>query len=189
MPGTDAEHRAARGEGTDQAAGYAGWEAVYEDNVRRIHRLMYGKVGNRPDAEDLTSQVFTAAFRSLRITATVGEVRAYLLATARTVLATHWQQTLGRQVTVVDVAVDGLEDYGAPGAGHARRPAEERAARILASLPERHREILRLRFFHGCDVREAAAAMGITIANAKVLQHRALRKAAALEAESAGAAG
>lgn len=84
-------------------ATYPDWEAIYEDNVGRIHRLMFTKVGNRADSEDLTSQVFLAALPSLRPTATIGEVRAYLLATARTVLAGHWQRTLGRQVTLIDV--------------------------------------------------------------------------------------
>ncbi|MFG1807675.1 RNA polymerase sigma factor [Streptomyces sp. NPDC049040] len=156
---------------------------MYEDNVGRIHRLMYSKVGNRPDAEDLTSQVFVTALRSLRTTASVGEVRAYLLATARTVLAGHWQRTLGRQVTVIDLDIDtaALEDGAARGGEQHNGRAEERTARILAALPERHRQILTLRFLLGHDVREAAAEMGITVANAKVLQHRALRKAAALD--------
>ena len=68
-------------------AAYADWEAVYRDNVDRVYRMMFVKVGNRPDAEDLTAEVFLAALRPLRMSASVGEVRAYLLATARTVLA------------------------------------------------------------------------------------------------------
>jgi RNA polymerase sigma-70 factor (ECF subfamily) len=159
---------------------YPGWEAIYEDNLARIHRLMYSKVGNRPDAEDLTSQVFLTALKSLRTTATVGEVRAYLLATARTVLAAHWQRTLGRQATVIDTDVTDLQDYTPPPPGRPT-PAEQHATRILDALPERHRRILVLRFLLGYSVREAAADMNITIANAKVLQYRALRKAAGLE--------
>ncbi|MEU0603414.1 sigma-70 family RNA polymerase sigma factor [Streptomyces sp. NPDC006393] len=160
---------------------YPGWEAIYEDNVGWIHRLMYNKVGNRPDAEDLTSQVFLTALKPLRTTATVGEVRAYLLATARTVLAAHWQRTLGRQITVIDIDVTDLEDYAEPVGHHVSSRAEEHAGRILAALPERHRRILSLRFLLGYSVKEAAADMGITVANAKVLQYRALRKAAGLE--------
>jgi RNA polymerase sigma-70 factor (ECF subfamily) len=160
---------------------YSGWEAIYEDNVGRIHRLMYSKVGNRPDAEDLTSQVFLTALKSLRTTATVGEVRAYLLATARTVLAEHWHRTLGRQVTVIDIDVTGLEDYAEPVRDRQPSRADEQSARILAALPERHRRILVLRFLLGYSIKEAAADMDITVTNAKVLQHRALRKAAGLE--------
>lgn len=35
---------------------YPGWEAAYRDNVGRLYRLMYSRVGNRPDAEDLTAE-------------------------------------------------------------------------------------------------------------------------------------
>ena len=52
---------------------------------------------------------------------------------------------------------------------------------MLAPLPERHRRILELRFLEGRSVREAAHEMGISVGNAKVLQHRALRMAARLD--------
>ncbi len=56
--------------------------------------------------------------------------------------------------------------------------APQRAAKILASLPDRYRRILELRFLEACSIKEAAQAMGVTVSNAKVLQHRALRMAA-----------
>src|ERR1700683_1960171 len=74
---------------------YADWESVYRDNVARLYRLMYSRVGNRPDAEDLTSEVFRTALRPLRLVSSKGEVRAYLLMTAQTVLASHWRRHLG----------------------------------------------------------------------------------------------
>jgi hypothetical protein len=81
---------------------YPDWEAIYRDNVGRVYRLLYAKVGNAPDAEDLTTEVFLAALGPLRGEASVGEVRAYLLAAARTALASHWRRTLGRQITTLD---------------------------------------------------------------------------------------
>src|SRR5882724_4975801 len=81
---------------------YPDWEAVYRDNVDRIYRLMFAKVGNRPDAEDLTAEVFLTALRPLRVSASRGEVRTYLVMTARTVLAGFWRRTLGREVTTFD---------------------------------------------------------------------------------------
>lgn len=161
-------------------AAYPDWAAIYTDNVGRIYRLMFSKVGNRPDAEDLTSQVFLAAFGPLRATAEMAKVRAYLSATARTVLAEHWRRTLGHQVTEIDPMTD-LEDYSATRPAPADGQADERAARILRALPERQRQILVLRFLRGYSVRQAAAELGVSVANAKVLQHRALRAAAGLE--------
>ncbi len=164
-------------------AAYPDWDAIYADNVGRIYRLMFAKVGNRPDAEDLTSQVFLAAYGPLRATAGVGQVRAYLTATARTVLAEHWRRTLGHQVTEIDLETTDLEDYTGPAAADetVNGPAQQRATRILRALPERQRQILVLRFLRGYSIRQAATELGVSIANAKVLQHRALRAAAGLD--------
>jgi RNA polymerase sigma-70 factor (ECF subfamily) len=164
-------------------AAYPDWDAIYADNVGRIYRLMFAKVGNRPDAEDLTSQVFLAAYGPLRATAGVGQVRAYLTATARTVLAEHWRRTLGHQVTEIDLETTDLEDYTGPAAADetVNGPAQQRAARILRALPERQQQILVLRFLRGYSIRQAATELGVSIANAKVLQHRALRAAAGLD--------
>ncbi|SDW41822.1 RNA polymerase sigma-70 factor, ECF subfamily [Amycolatopsis xylanica] len=155
---------------------YANWEAIYRDNVDRVYRLMFAKVGNRPDAEDLTAEVFMTALKPLRVSASVGEVRAYLLATARTVLAGHWRRTLGREVTALDV--DRVAEEFTPETMDAESVAKAEA--ILAELPERYRTVLRLRFLEACSLKEAAAALGVTVGNAKVLQHRALRQAAAV---------
>ena len=113
---------------------YRDWEAIYRDNVERVYRLMFVKVGNRPDAEDLTTEVFLTALGPLRVSASVGEVRAYLLATARTVLAAHWRRTLGRQITTLDD--DRIEDV--PTEAPSNEVATGRAQRILAALPERY---------------------------------------------------
>ncbi len=156
------------------AGSYTGWESIYRDNVHRVYRLLFARVGNRHDAEDLTTEVFLAALRPLRTTASVGEVRAYLTVTARTVLAAYWRRTLGHPVTTLDedVADEPLQEP--PSASETLRQVEA----ILEELPERQRRILQLRFLGACSIKEAAAELGITVSNAKVLQHRALRKAA-----------
>jgi RNA polymerase sigma factor (sigma-70 family) len=153
---------------------YPNWDAIYVDNVTRIYRLMYSKVGNRPDAEDLSAEVFVAALGPLRVSASRGEVRAYLLATARTVLAGYWRRRLGVEVTAID------PDAELRGPDEPDRPsrAPERARRVLGSLPERYRRILELRFLQAMSLKEAAREMEVTVGNAKVLQHRALRLAA-----------
>jgi RNA polymerase sigma factor (sigma-70 family) len=157
--------------------GYASWDELYLDNVVRLYRLMFSKVGNRQDAEDLTGEVFLAALRPLRADASRGEVRAYLGATARTVLAGYWRRRLGVEVTALGLeeAAQFLDDP----------PTESKAAEkvqgVLAGLPDRHRRILELRFLESRSIKEAAHEMGISVANAKVLQHRALRMAARSE--------
>ena len=62
-------------------------------------------------------------------------------------------------------------------------PAKVRT--LLARLPDNYRRILELRFLQAFSVREAADQMGVSVANAKVLQHRALRMAAQTREEGA----
>ena len=161
---------------------YPDWETVYRDNVDRVYRTLFARVGNRPDAEDLTAEVFLAALRPLRIGASVGEVRAYLHATIRTVLAQHWRRTLGLEVTTLDDEHTdlALAEPAAPS------DAPRRASAILDALPDSYRRVLELRFLDSCSVGETAAAMGVTPGNAKVLQHRALRRAAQLARQAQG---
>ena len=163
--------------GVVDATTYADWESVYRDNVVGIYRLMFRHVGNAPDAEDLAQEVLMRTLRTLRLPAPSHEVRSYLVKTARTVLADHWRKHYAATETVMD-----LEHLSGP----VLIPSEpdgrsaERAVRILNLLPDHFRRILELRFLHSCSVSEAAAEMKVSTANAKVLQYRALRKAAEL---------
>jgi RNA polymerase sigma factor (sigma-70 family) len=161
---------------------YADWESVYRDNVSRLYRLIYARVGNRPDAEDLTAEVFRAALGPLRLGSSKGEVRSYLLATAQTVLASHWRRTLGLSVTSIDPEAD-IDALAEPSGREEPSDAPQRAGRILAALPERYRRILELRFLEACTIKEAARTMDVSVSNAKVLQYRALRMAAKVGAE------
>ena len=103
---------------------YTDWESVYRDNIDRLYRLMYARVGNRPDAEDLTSEVFRTALGPLRLASSKGEVKSYLLVTARTVLASHWRRRLGLSVTSIDPAAD--LPYLAEPSGRANLPTRQR---------------------------------------------------------------
>ncbi len=141
---------------------------------------MFSRVGNRPDAEDLTSEVFRAALGPLRLSSSKGEVRSYLLTTAQTALASHWRRRFGLEVTDIDPDTDTRYVAEAP----ALSDAPERTARILGALPDRYRRVLELRFLEACSIKEAARAMDVSVSNAKVLQHRALRMAASMREET-----
>lgn len=153
------------------------WTAIYQQHAALIQRTLLGKVRNQADAEDLTAEVFVRAMKPIRVTASEYEIRSYLLATTRTVLADHWKRTLRQPTTTLrdDIpeparAADAVDD----GRPHAHAHA------ILARLPERYRQILELRFLRSHSLSEAADVLGITVNNAKVLQHRALSRAARL---------
>ena len=60
------------------------------------------------------------------------------------------------------------------------RPAEL-VERILRVLPQHYRDVLACRFLLNLSIKETATRMGLSEANVKVLQFRALKRAADLE--------
>jgi RNA polymerase sigma-70 factor (ECF subfamily) len=165
----------------DAEATEGDWETVYRDHVVPVFRYVYARTGNRADAEDVTSQVFERALPRLRLRASIGEVRNYLLVTSRTVLADHWATRYGVQTAELDDERVSLAVITPGGSDVAGTQTTHRAHELLGRLPENYRRVLELRFLRGCSVRETAHEMGISVANAKVLQWRALRRAAQLE--------
>ena len=165
------------------AAGvYTEWESVYQDNVVGIYQLVIRRVGNAADAEDLAQEVLIRTLKTLRLPAPVHNVRAYLVKTARTVLADHWRRYYGARAGLSEYERIPTESISAAPNG----VATDRAQRLLALLPDRFNRILELRFLRGYSIREAANEMGLTEVNARVLQFRALRKAAEFEKEVMG---
>jgi len=155
---------------------YPNWESVYQDNVIGIYQLVFRKVGNSADAEDLAEEVLMHTLKTLRLPAPVPTVRAYLVKTARTVLADHWRRHYAARDAASELEKMPIEITTNP-------DAADRAQRLLSLLPDHFRNILELRFLRGYSVREAAGELGVTESNARVLQFRALRKAAELERE------
>jgi RNA polymerase sigma-70 factor (ECF subfamily) len=154
----------------------AGAVEVALDELELVYAFIYARVGNRPDAEDLTQQVALKAIPRLREGSSAASIRAYLFATARTVLASFWATKLG-------MPEDELRDELALG-DEPESPspdASERVNRILAALPPNYRRVLELRFLRGYSLREVAAEIGSTVGGVKVMQLRALRAAARAE--------
>jgi RNA polymerase sigma factor (sigma-70 family) len=163
----------------DRAGREVEWEVIYRQHVTSIYRMIYAKVGNQADAEDLTSEVFLHALPHLRVATSGGQVHQYLVVTARSVLANHWRRHYGVVLTVLD------DDVAPPVSpvGVVEDDADDKemaVASILTQLPDNYRRVLRLRFLEGASVKGTAAAMGISVNNAKVVQHRALQQAAKL---------
>ncbi len=59
--------------------------------------------------------------------------------------------------------------------------ATVRVQRLLQALPAPYRDVLTCRFLLNLSIRETARRMGLTVANVKVMQSRALKRAAELD--------
>jgi RNA polymerase sigma-70 factor (ECF subfamily) len=150
-------------------------EQVYAEYLDPIYRFLYTRVGNREDAEDLTSQVFLKAFRQLDVARDERSIASWLFTVARTVLADHWRNEY-RYGPVAELNENVAERTDAPSVVDDEKV--QHVNEILAFLPARYRAVLEFRFLRGYSVEETAQALGITSGNVKVIQHRALARAA-----------
>jgi RNA polymerase sigma factor (sigma-70 family) len=146
------------------------------EELEMVYAFIFSRVGNRPDAEDLTQQVALKAIPRLRAGASTASIRAYLFATARSALGGFWAARFGMAQEELH---EGL--VSAPPAVTYSEDAADRATRILARLPDNYRRVLELRFLRGYSIKEVAAELKATPGSVKVMQLRALRAAAKVQ--------
>ena len=156
-------------------------EAFYGEQLSLVYHYVYRRVGNRQEAEDLTSSMFLKAARHLHQERGAQSMRSWLLRVAHTTIIDYWRARARTVSTSLEVLleagwvgpaeVDVFEEDGRP---------EKRVQRVLQALPQRERAVLTYRFLHGLSSRETAGLMGLSEGNVKTLQYRALKRAAAL---------
>ena len=159
------------------------FEAIYEAHVTAIHRFVYARVGNRPDAEDLTAQVFMRAVEQLDVDRAAPQIAAWLYRVAQNAVADYWRAFYRLpQIGVEQVAGawEPISPQASPTADAEADTAAAAVTRLLKKLPEQYARVLELRFLQRLSVAETAEKLGISHGNAKVLQYRALRRAALL---------
>jgi len=159
------------------------FQTFYRENLGLIYRYVYSKVGNREEAEDLTSQIFIKAVRGVDTERGAQSMQKWLFQVARTTIADYWRLYYRVSVSSLDELLEAGWEGPAdeePVAIVSSRPVE-RVQRILQALPEHYREVLSCRFLLNLSIKDTALRMGLTEANVKVLQFRALKRAADLE--------
>ena len=156
------------------------FERVYDHHVVGIYRFIYARVGNHPDAEDLTAQVFVRAVEQLDTERQPGQIAAWLYRVAQNATADYWRAFYRLPVIGADHVAPGWEpvDEGARPRAEPDDRAAIRVQALLRRLPDQYRRVLELRFLERLTVAETAHRMGISNGNARVLQYRALRRAA-----------
>jgi len=152
---------------------------MYSTYASDLQRAISNKVGDPTVAEDLTSTVFLKALRWLREDQSAESVRGWLYATACTTIVDYWQAQSPYEMH----SLSGLEEqlHFRDDTASAHQQVEMRVQHLLSLLPERDRTILTLRYLQGYSAAEIATALGTSAGHIRVLQLRALRRAAHVE--------
>ncbi len=158
------------------------FQQFYQENLGLIYRYVYNQVSNREEAEDLTSQIFLKVVSSIDQERSWLSMQKWLYLIARSTIADYWRARYRLPKSSLDAMLEaGWEGPAEVEATATSNRAEEQVERILQALPEKYREVLKCRFLLKLSVKATALQMGATEANVKVLQFRALKRAADLE--------
>lgn len=158
-------------------------ENIFREHYTEIHAFLSNKVRQPDVADDLTSIVFLKAFRWLLEDRGIQQVRSWLYTTARTTLADHWQEQLKRSSLPLETMETIASDAALPFGPLENEHAHQHVQHLLSSLPAREREVLLLRYLRGYTAEEVGQALGLRTGHVRVIQLRALRRAALFEAE------
>jgi RNA polymerase sigma-70 factor (ECF subfamily) len=168
-----------------QAGDAEAFGLIYDRYMDTVFRFIYFRVGNRPLAEDLTSDTFLRALKHIGSFTWQGrDLGAWLVTIARNLVADHFKSGRYRlEVTTGDVLDAEREDQGPEGSPEAAVVDHITNVALLTAVKQlnpEQQECIVLRFFQGFSVAETAQAMGKNEGAIKALQYRAVRALARL---------
>lgn len=155
------------------------FDAWFRDHRGAVYRYVRFRVATREVAEDVTSEVFMKALRSLhRYDVNRASPRTWLLRIARNAVTDHLRAL--RRRGSLHVSLDRVPDLVADVPSQEERVVrEERIQRLLngsQTLRKADQEILSLRYGSGLDNGEIAEHLGISNNAVAVRLHRALKR-------------
>lgn len=158
-----------------------GFHTFYQENLGIIYRYVYSKVGIREEAEDLTAQIFMKAARSIDAERGQQSMQKWLFQVAQTTIADYWRRYYRASVSSLEELLDsGWEGPMEEEPISVNMTPTEKVHAILRLLPEHYREVLNCRFLLNLSIKETALKLELSEAYVKVLQFRALKRAAEL---------
>ena len=166
------------------------WDEIVERHSERVFRLAYRLTGNRPDAEDLTQEVFVRVFRSLS-TYTPGTLEGWL---HRITTNLFLDQARRKQRIRFDALSDDREGrlpspHPTPAEAYVERTFDDDIEAALATLPPDFRAAVVLCDVEGLSYEEIAEIMDAKLGTIRSRIHRGramLRDALAHRAPARG---
>jgi RNA polymerase sigma-70 factor (ECF subfamily) len=149
-------------------------EELYLVHFDRIFGYLHVTVGNRHDAEDLTTQTFVRMLESIgRFRWQKAPFSAWLFRIAHNLAMDHFRAAQRRQ-PVEELPEPDADESTSAEAGALESIGQKSMQELIDDLSLEQQQVLTLKFVFGFSNREAATILGKTEGAVKSLQHRAL---------------
>lgn len=152
---------------------------LYDHYVPSIYRFIYYRVSSKQLAEDLTSETFMRALRSIqRFTWQGKDFGAWLTTIARNIVTDHYKSGRNRLETVVEEIPEGIDAADTPEQDVLRNFTSEVLMEAVNALPDEQRDCILMRFVQQLSIAQTADALNRSEGAIKQLQLRAIRNLA-----------
>lgn len=152
---------------------------LYDHYNPSVYRFLYYRVGSVPLAEDLTSETFFRALRSMNSFRWQGkDFGAWLMTIARNLTTDHFKagrtrlESTTEDMSTLDTTTEGPENAVLASL------TNEALLEALGELPDEQRECLVMRFLQGLSIAETAEVLDRSAGAVKQLQLRGVRNLA-----------
>jgi RNA polymerase sigma-70 factor (ECF subfamily) len=156
--------------------GEEAFSVLYERYMSKIFAYVSRRVGNRADAEDIVSAVFMRVVENIKsYNSEKSHFKTWLYTIATNMMIDYFRTTKKRSHEDIEVAEGVAEASPGPASLARAQQNRELVHRVIAALPERHQQILLLKYFSDLSLPEIAETLDVTPNNAGVMINRALK--------------
>ena len=150
---------------------------LYEAYVRRIYDFVFYRLSDKHEAEDVTSEIFFKAFRSLSQFRgkTEAEFTSWLFAIAYRLVVDVYRKR-GEESVDIDAVVDEVSTESDHTSELDNKSTLERVTDYLDTLPKAHKDILIMAVWDELPYDQIASIMKMSEANCRQIVSRTLRK-------------
>lgn len=157
-------------EGGGEAADGLDWDVLYADQAPRVYNYFRFRLGSQSEVEDLTARTFERAWRSrASYRSDLAAFSTWLFAIARNVATDHL--SLRRVHLPLDAAAEVATEH-TPEKDAERGSDLARLALLTASLPDRERELIALKYGASLNNRLISKLTGLSESNVGTILHR-----------------
>lgn len=145
-------------------------EQIYKDYHDKVLHFIYGKTSNYTLAEDLTSDVFLKVYSKLdTFDDTKASISTWIYRIAQNTLIDYFRTRKVYSEVPEDISEESEIDDEL-----LANETLDALADALTELPERDRDLIILHYYHNFTLKEAAARLGMSYSNAKLVHNKSL---------------
>lgn len=157
---------------TDEQA----FSQLYEMYLPKIFAYVTRRIGDRDEAEDLTSNIFVRVLENMKkFDSKKSSFKTWIYTIATHMMIDYFRSHKKKRTESIELAETISDPQKNPHEQAQESQQREKVLSIIDQLSDRHQRVLMLKYFSGLSTPELALALGVSENNASVIVHRALK--------------